>query len=141
MIEGILMCKCGCKDFVVSREDQYSAVKFMCPKCEYVASGKDFEHTRQVWNLHQTPVVYKDNVTVAEMLEHYYKVHETNNRVKNSVQDFLSYHNITKMCELQNKYNVQGIFGLHDVPGCGEKVINLFLDLLSHYEDKRYTWE
>lgn len=140
MVEGILMCKCGCKDFVVSREDPYGAVKFMCPKCEYVASGKDFEHTRQVWNLYQTPIVYKDKVTVSELLEHYYKLHKTPSSVKNSVQNFLKHHLITRMCELKTKYDVQGLPGLHDVPGCGEKVVNIFLELITHYEHPEYEW-
>lgn len=134
MIKEVLMCGCGCKDFIVSREHPYSEMKFTCPKCGYVANGKDFEEVKNVWNYHQTPVVATDNVLVTDLLEEHYKCYKETNGTKNNVERFLQFHNITKMSELQTKYQVQGIAGLHDVPGCGACVANVFLDLLTQYE-------
>lgn len=140
MIKGIKKCTCGCADFLVSRDYPYGSVKFSCIKCGNKVVGKNFEDAIQVWNYKNTTVVYKDKVLISDMLDKYYQYNKETIMTKNSVQRFLDTHHISKMCELQTKYKVQGLRGLQDVPGCGASVANIFLCLLTHYENPKEEW-
>lgn len=98
------------------------------------------QSSQGICNWENTKVEYDDTTTIAEMLDKYYSLHRETTMVKNNVQRFLDTHKIVYMKELQQKYKAQGVPGLHDVYGCGESVVNIFLYILTQYENPNYVW-